>query len=666
MPLQFLAKIFPQKRRNPHSASQTTTNYISVRTALYDFTPGRSSSGGELAVKRGQMLLVLDTSNSEWSKFKIKTNRKHNNGKSGIVPNVLTQEAQFISAAAACEGFIAQADGDLTIVQNDDLSVYCIEGDWALVKGAHAAGYVPRACIKLAEEMNQAVALFDFQATEPEHLDFRAGETLAVLDRTSKDWWRCENADHEIGTVPVNLVKLVPGSTTAGGDTSSTLGRQDSPISRHTDVSTIVSRLVAHGCTDLSSCINHDTFAAHPVFHGGYSDIYRGQLSDGIMVAVKILRVTHEDFEATHLKRVARELYFWSKCSHPNVLPLLGLILFRNRVGMVSPWMGTGSLPKYLKMTPGVNRYDMCHQICEGLSYLHSMNMIHGNLKGENILISNEGVALLGGFRSSQLVNGTMKFTQTNETFTSTLRWMAPELLADSSPPHRGSDVYSLGMTLYEAMTGQIPYYRKSDALVIFQVVQRREPPERPDSIPVSHKTMDKLWELLLRCWSFEPTKRPSAADVAEAIKMLGAASVLSRKMAARAIVSELVAHGCRDLSSELDVPSFGEYPVSHGGLSDIYQGQLSDSAKVAVKVLRVSADNISQGSKHLKASSFTRFGGGRVPSYEQRNSMRPANFTYGVDVTIQTSCPYSDWQFSVTGSGWWLCGWRRETCLNI
>ncbi|KAG8680062.1 hypothetical protein FRC11_002975, partial [Ceratobasidium sp. 423] len=138
-----------------------------------------------------------------------------------------------------------------------------------------------------------------------------------------------------------------------------------------------------------------------------------------------------------------------------------------------------------------------------------------------------------------------------------------------------------------EIMTGQLPYYGKSDVLVILLVVQKREPPERPESIPDGYETMDKLWELLLRCWSFEPTARPSAADVAET--------------AARGVVSELVAHGCRDLTDELDVPSFGEYPVSHGGLSDIYRGQLLDGAKVAVKVLRVSVDSVSQGSNHLK-----------------------------------------------------------------
>ncbi|CAE6469551.1 unnamed protein product [Rhizoctonia solani] len=580
-----------------------TTNYISVWTARRGFSPDEDDDAGELAVKKGQMLLLLDASDPDWWKFKIKTNRQQNNGNSGTVPKAFTQEAQFTSAAAACESFIAQADGDLTIFRNDDLSVYCIEGDWALVKGAHAAGYVPRACIKLEEEMNHVVALFDFQATEPEHLGFGEGETLTVLDRTSKDWWRCENADHEIGTVPVNLVKLVPGSATADGDTSSSLGRQYRPIiSSDMDVSTIVSILAAHGCTDLSSRTNYDTFSDYPIANGGFADVYRGQLSDGTMVAVKNLRISYGDpGRAKHLKHAARELHSWSKCSHPNILPLLGLTLFRDRIGMVSPWMQEGTLPRYLERNPRVNRCNLCRQVCEGLSYLHGIGFIHGSLRGSNILISNEGAPLLCDFGESQSVNRSMEFTQTNEGFRLALRWAAPELITYSGPPHKGSDVYSLGMTLYEVMTGQIPHHEKSDPGVILDVVLHKRLPKRTESITDGHEAMDKLWELLLRCWSYDPTSRPSAAEVAETMRVIENLLTLSRTMAAQEVVSRLVARGCDDLSHVLNLPSFSDYPVSHGGISDIYQGQLSDGTTVAVKVLRVSIDSIALGSKHLK-----------------------------------------------------------------
>lgn len=61
----------------------------------------------------------------------------------------------------------------------------------------------------------------------------------------------------------------------------------------------------------------------------------------------------------TIIQHAARELHTWSKCNHPNVIPLLGLAVFRGRIGMVSPWMGLGNLPHYLEQEPEVNRQNM-------------------------------------------------------------------------------------------------------------------------------------------------------------------------------------------------------------------------------------------------------------------------------------------------------------------
>jgi hypothetical protein len=68
-------------------------------------------------------------------------------------------------------------------------------------------------------------------------------------------------------------------------------------------------------------------------------------------------------------------------------------------------------------------------------------------------------------------------------------------------------------------------------------------------------------------------------------------------------IVSHLVARGCRDLTNHTNMASFSDFPVSNGGFSDIYLGRLADGTQVAVKALRISANNISQNPRHLKAS---------------------------------------------------------------
>ncbi|CAE6440093.1 unnamed protein product [Rhizoctonia solani] len=223
--------------------------------------------------------------------------------------------------------------------------------------------------------------------------------------------------------------------------------RRGTSISGQMSASEVVSLLVAHDCCDVTHTINITTFNEHPIFHGGFSDIFRGQLFDGEYVGVKALRVSVESLadNPNHLRQAARELHTWSKCNHPNVMPLLGLAEFRGRIGMVSPWMWNGNLPCYLEKTKGVNRHHLCVQICEGLSYLHRIGIVHGDLKGANVLISEKGVPVLTDFGNAILRDQTLKFTQARSTGGLTARWSAAELLRGDRHTE-ATDVYALGM----------------------------------------------------------------------------------------------------------------------------------------------------------------------------------------------------------------------------
>ncbi|KAH7338985.1 hypothetical protein B0J17DRAFT_659384, partial [Rhizoctonia solani] len=72
--------------------------------------------------------------------------------------------------------------------------------------------------------------------------------------------------------------------------------------------------------------------------------------------------------------------------------------------------------------------------------------------------------------------------------------------------------------TLYEVIAGKVPYDGKTEMAIMYLVVDQKVPPERPTSISHSHGYENQLWELLVRCWSFEPASRPSVADVVESV----------------------------------------------------------------------------------------------------------------------------------------------------
>ncbi|KAF8727742.1 Protein tyrosine kinase, partial [Rhizoctonia solani] len=295
-------------------------------------------------------------------------------------------------------------------------------------------------------------------------------------------------------------------------NSSSPVDAEDPPISRQMSGADVVSRLIDHGCKDLSDSVDHSSFGEYPFSTGGFSDVYDGRMLDGMKVALKLLRVSAHSLgqDSKHLKHAARELHTWSKCDHPNVAPLLGLLVFRGRIGMISPWMGKGNLSSFLAKTPGVDRQSLCVQICEGLSYLHEIGIVHGDMKGPNVLIADDGTAVLSDFGNAFLKDRTMKFTPTTSASGMSIRWSAPEII-NGERPSKASDVYALGT---EVISRRLPYERQSEVAIVFLVTVRKELPERPEYLPMYHDDAEKLWKLLLRCWS-EPEVRPTAAEVA-------------------------------------------------------------------------------------------------------------------------------------------------------
>lgn len=159
-------------------------------------------------------------------------------------------------------------------------------------------------------------------------------------------------------------------------------------INSATSAEEIIRALAKRGCVDLTPSMC--ACSENPWAGGGYCDVYRGKLYDGTEVAIKCLRVYDGPEAAIQRKKIfkhaARELYHWSKLYHPNVLRLRGLILFRGGIALVSEWMANGSLMSFLRHKPDEDRIAFCIDICQGLSYIHALEMVHGDLKAVSTL----------------------------------------------------------------------------------------------------------------------------------------------------------------------------------------------------------------------------------------------------------------------------------------
>ncbi|KAF8603988.1 kinase-like protein [Ceratobasidium sp. AG-I] len=153
-------------------------------------------------------------------------------------------------------------------------------------------------------------------------------------------------------------------------------------------------------------------------------------------------------------------------------------------------------------------------QVADGLAYLHSCGVVHGDLKGANVLLSDDGSPLLTDFGNAILQERTLQFTCTTARTSLSPRWAAPELFHGEESYSFEANVFALGMTILEIITGSVPYNHLKDLGVLLAVAQGRFP-ERPEgSIPTKSKHGDTLWSILTRCWHGKIKSRPSASAV--------------------------------------------------------------------------------------------------------------------------------------------------------
>ncbi|CAE6399575.1 unnamed protein product [Rhizoctonia solani] len=301
------------------------------------------------------------------------------------------------------------------------------------------------------------------------------------------------------------------------------LERHDSSVNlvgRNTSIHQIFALLLRHGCVNLTSQMDPEHgISQMPVGTGGFSDIRTGRLRNKTKVAIKTLRAAPSGLPHDKLlKHSTREIELWSRMKHENIHKLLGIIMLESHsVGMVSEWMDNGSLNIYMLKHPEFDQYKMCIQIASGLAYMHKCNVIHGDLKTMNVLVSSEGVAQLTDFGISKTPPANIAFSTTTLVQALSARWASPELLQDYAKSEK-SDIYALGMTMLEIFTGEIPYSEIQNDLAIVTKIVQGIPPVRPLDKIKNTGSGDRTWELLLSCWVLTPELRPSALQVVESL----------------------------------------------------------------------------------------------------------------------------------------------------
>ncbi|KAJ7145894.1 kinase-like domain-containing protein [Mycena epipterygia] len=255
----------------------------------------------------------------------------------------------------------------------------------------------------------------------------------------------------------------------------------------------------------------------YPTFGGGYGDIYRASHNNK-PVALKHMRHFLRGSELHRIRlKFCREALVWRDLHHPNILPFIGIDResFPSSLSMVSPWMEHGTILKYLEVHGRANVDKLLFEIAQGLQYLHSRNIVHGDLRGANILINEDWSACLTDFGLSVFSNASSSMR--TSTRAGSLYWMAPELI---DPDRFGfkfartpaSDVYAFGCVCIEVYTGRPPFSELSEAAALLRTVNG-ERAGRPSGPPAMS---DVLWQNVTAYWAEDRTARPSAEVVVQ------------------------------------------------------------------------------------------------------------------------------------------------------
>ncbi len=255
---------------------------------------------------------------------------------------------------------------------------------------------------------------------------------------------------------------------------------------------------------------------------GGMSAVYKAvDTRLDRAVAIKIIHPHLADNDQ-FTKRFKREGTAVAKLRHPNIIRLLDFGQEDGSSYIILTYLAGGSVQEMIKRLNG-ERLDtetavtLATQIADGLEYAHKRGLIHRDVKPANILLSKEGSGVLTDFGLVKITDAT-RFTVTGAVM-GTARYMSPEQIKSITVDHR-SDVYSLGVTLFEMVSGRPPYDGKSAVTTMMKHLTEPVP-----DVCASYPDIPANLALIIdRAMSKEPENRyKTAGAMADALRLVSA-----------------------------------------------------------------------------------------------------------------------------------------------
>jgi tRNA A-37 threonylcarbamoyl transferase component Bud32 len=382
---------------------------------------------------------------------------------------------------------------------------------------------------------------------------------------------------------------------------------------------------------------------------GGMANVYKAyQASVDRYVAIKVLptQLAESKEFATRFHQEARII---AMLEHPHILPVFDYGESDGIAYFVMRYLDAGTLKD--KMESGrplpLNDIDRIFtQLAEALSYAHSHGVVHRDLKPANALIDPFGNVFLTDFGIAKLLeSASPRLTQTDAVM-GTPAYISPEQ-AQGQPVDQRSDIYSLGIILYEMVTGSVPFVADTPLAVLFKHIT--------DPLPLPSKVKsdvpEQIEKVILKALAKNPQDRfATASDFVEAWK-----SALEQARAARTMRDTVTPE---NRAPETVVKRVEPKPVVSQKVEKRSGAPLGWAAGcIAVVCLLLAVAGI--GALALGGKNLTLFAGGSATAMPTDTTLPPAATETSISQPTETIAPVSNTQalltddFSVSRDGW-------------
>ncbi|XP_068327175.1 serine/threonine-protein kinase 1-like [Pyrus communis] len=385
---------------------------------------------------------------------------------------------------------------------------------------------------------------------------------------------------------------------------------------------------------------------------GSYGAVYKARdIKTSELVAIKVISLSQgeEGYE-----EICGEIEMLQQCNHPNVVRYLGSYQGEEYLWIVMEYCGGGSIADLINATEdALEEYQIayiCREALKGLAYLHSIFKVHRDIKGGNILLTEQGDVKLGDFGVAAQLTRTMS---KRNTFIGTPHWMAPEVIQESRYDGK-VDVWALGVSAIEMAEGLPPRSSVHPMRVLFMISLEPAP-----MLEDKEKWSLVFHDFVAKCLTKEPRLRPTASEMLKhkfIEKCQCGPSVMLTKIekarqarASMALQAQHIAPPEQDSTIEAPkvnedygdtVPSRPlqvENEVSSGnfGTFIIHEGDEKDEISSETKSFSVKEPSPAPG---LPGSASNADAGGKLPEPREENSSSITKNSIPVTHTLQAS----------------------------